>query len=79
MGHSAFNGCTNLREVTIGNGVTSMGNYAFQDCTYLKKITFKGTKEQWDKITKGTDWKKNVPAFCMVYCKDETISISNAG
>ena len=30
--------------VTIGNGVTTIGNYAFYGCTNLKNITYQGTK-----------------------------------
>jgi len=30
--------CTKLAQVTIGNGVTTIGEYAFQDCLSLKSI-----------------------------------------
>ena len=36
---SAFDGCTSLTSVTIGDGVTSIGSYAFNDCTSLTSIT----------------------------------------
>ena len=35
----AFNGCTSLTSVTIGDGVTSIGSYAFNDCTSLNSVT----------------------------------------
>ena len=34
----AFLGCTSLTSVTIGNGVTSIGNYAFYGCTSLTSV-----------------------------------------
>lgn len=75
IGRSAFNGCTGLTSVTIGNSVTSIGDYAFLWCTRLTSITFNGTKAQWNKISKGTDWKKYVPSECKVVCTDGTVSI----
>ena len=36
---SAFDGCTTLTSVTIGDGVTSIGSYAFNDCTSLTSVT----------------------------------------
>ena len=38
MGEYAFRCCTGLTSVTIGNGVTSIGNYAFKDCSNLQDI-----------------------------------------
>lgn len=34
----AFNGCANIKCVTIGAGVTNIGNMAFSDCTNLTDI-----------------------------------------
>ncbi|MDO4194409.1 MAG: leucine-rich repeat protein, partial [Erysipelotrichaceae bacterium] len=39
IGESAFNGCGNLIEVTIGDSVTSIGNYAFKNCGNLVEVT----------------------------------------
>ena len=39
IGNYAFNGCSGLTSVTIGNGVTSIGNYAFRSCNSLASIT----------------------------------------
>ena len=35
----AFYSCTGLTSVTIGNGVTSIGDWAFSDCRKLTNIT----------------------------------------
>ena len=37
--HSAFEGCSGLTSVTIGNSVTSIGNYAFNNCSGLTSVT----------------------------------------
>ncbi len=34
-----FSGCTNLKEITIPNGVTYIDSYTFQNCTNLVSIT----------------------------------------
>lgn len=39
IGDSAFNGCTSLANVTLGNGVTSIGKNAFLRCTALTSIS----------------------------------------
>ena len=39
IGNYAFQGCTGLTSVKIGNGVTSIGNFAFNGCTGLTNIT----------------------------------------
>ena len=39
IGDSAFDSCTSLTSITIGNGVTNIGNWAFYHCTSLTSIT----------------------------------------
>ena len=39
MDKYAFNGCSGLTEVSIGNSVTSIGVYAFHDCTSLTEVS----------------------------------------
>lgn len=39
IGDFAFDGCTGLTSVTIGNGVTNIGDYAFSYCKGLTNIT----------------------------------------
>ena len=45
-----------MKNVTIGNGVTSIGIYAFYKCTSLTSFTYQGTQAQWNAISKGGDW-----------------------
>ena len=39
IGDSAFEGCSSLTEITIGNSVTSIGYEAFEGCSSLTEIT----------------------------------------
>ena len=39
IGENAFDGCSSLTSVTIGNSVTSIEGYAFDDCSSLTSIT----------------------------------------
>jgi hypothetical protein len=43
IGNLAFQGCTRLTSVTIGNGVTSIGADAFSLCTGLTNVTIPGS------------------------------------
>lgn len=38
IGNSAFEGCKSLRNVELGQDISSIGNNAFSGCTYLEKI-----------------------------------------
>ena len=71
----AFYNCSGLTSVTIGNSVTSIGYDAFYNCTSLTSITFNGTIAQWNAISKGNDWKRDVPKECKVICTDGTVNI----
>ena len=56
----AFYGCSSLTSITIPSSVTSIGGFAFYLCNNLANIYYKGTQEQWNAITKGTDWDTNM-------------------
>ena len=40
IGERAFEDCTNLTSITIGNGVTNIGDKAFANCTGLTEVIF---------------------------------------
>nr|MCR5723793.1 leucine-rich repeat domain-containing protein [Treponema sp.] len=56
IGDYAFYGCSSLTSITIPSRVTSIGNNAFNGCSELKTINYTGTKEQWNVLTKGSNW-----------------------
>jgi hypothetical protein len=69
--------------LTIGNGVTSIGQWAFNGCNNIKNIYFDGTLEQWNTITKPTVLI-NTDIDYTIHCtdgdiaKDGTITYHNA-
>ena len=74
IGEEAFSACHNLTNITIPDSVTSIGKEAFNYCYNLETITFKGTKKEWNAITKGFDWDTKVPAKKVV-CSDGTVRL----
>ena len=56
----AFAYCSSLASITIPDSVTNIRMMAFSYCTSLANIYYKGTKEQWNAITKDIDWNRNM-------------------
>lgn len=56
IGNYAFTGCDSLEEITLGAGLTEIGQQAFYANFNLKTINFAGTVEQWNAIKKGAGW-----------------------
>lgn len=69
---NAFSGCWGLTTVTIPDSVTSIGKEAFNNCTILTSITFKGTKAQWNAISKEPYWNYNTGNYT-IHCTDGDI------
>ncbi len=57
-----FYGCSGLTRINLPNSVTSIGNSAFQYCSNLTNLYYEGSQAQWYAVTKGTNWKSNVPS-----------------
>ena len=53
IGYSAFEYCSSLTSITIPNSVTSVGNYAFYGCSKLTTVYYKGSVQDWAKISIG--------------------------
>ena len=68
-----FTDCFELTSITIPNGVTSIGEAAFANCSRLTSITFKGTKSQWNAISKGYKWNDYTGNYT-IHCADGDIS-----
>ena len=56
----AFFNCNSLASITIPDSVTSIGGMAFMECASLANIYYTGTEEQWNAITKGSNWNINM-------------------
>lgn len=76
IGEWAFFCCEALTNITIPKSITSIGTYAFYNCGSLISINYEETIEQWEKISKGNNWNKDVPSICKVICLDKEITIN---
>ena len=74
IGFNSFANCSSLTSITIPNSVTSIGDYPFINCSSLTSITFEGTMEEWNSITKGSNWSSSVPAT-YVQCTDGQVTL----
>ena len=58
IGSFCFYQNKSLKAVVIPNTVSEIGNYAFEGCTNLETVIFRGTEEQWEKVT----GRENIPS-----------------
>ena len=56
LGSFMFVQCTALESLTISINCKTFGSNMLTYCESLKVITYEGTKEQWNAITKPTNW-----------------------
>lgn len=79
IGRTAFYNC-DITTITIPASVTEIGREAFGNCTHLTSITYEGTTEQWNAISKYQDssqvlnWNYKVPATEVV-CSDGSVAL----
>ena len=59
IGNYAFSYCDSLTSITIPDSLTSIGDYLFYNCFGLTSIKYRGTKTQWNAISKGIGWDYN--------------------
>lgn len=69
IGSSAFSGCTNLYSITLPTNISRLRISTFKNCIDLLTITYYGTHEQWEGITKDTDWYSDIRTS-VVRCVD---------
>lgn len=67
IGSWAFYYCTSLTNITIPKSVTSIGEYVFCRCSSLETINYKGSKEQWDSISKDLNWDYSTGNYTINY------------
>ena len=54
IGNYAFPNCSSLTSITIPESVTSIGKYAFSGCSSLMSVYYKGTENDWTKVSIGS-------------------------
>ena len=62
IGGGAFKECSNITSVVLPSTITTIGSTAFYNCTGLKTININMTEEEWNAVTKGSNWNRNVNA-----------------
>lgn len=68
--YNAFYGCSSLDSIKLPRTLQMLGNgsYAFYEDTH--NIYFDGTKSEWENISKGNFWSRNLNVAYTVYCTD---------
>jgi len=74
IGEAAFANCGNLCLLSIPRSVKSIGMNAFFNCQNLKRINYEGTKAEWAKISRGSNWLFQ-GGTNIVVCADGTIVV----
>ena len=75
IGERAFCDCSSLTSITIPDSVTSIGEgNVFWQCGKLTNVTYNGTKEQWSKVGKDSNWNYN-SAVKTITCTDGVITL----
>ena len=73
IGNNSFSYCSGITSIVIPDSVIEIGD-AFNNCNNLVSITFNGTVEQWNAISKNNNWKYKVPATEVICC-DGTVTL----
>lgn len=75
LGAGAFANCLNLQVVSIPNSVKDIGFNCFFNCVDLERINYAGTKAEWRKVKRGSNWLAKAKTTEVV-CLDGTIIVN---
>ncbi len=70
--YGAFQNCYELTSITLGKKVKIIENFVFMFCNSLQEIVYKGTKAEWNIISKEQYWNSNSSDF-VIRCTDGEI------
>ncbi|MBQ9449411.1 MAG: leucine-rich repeat domain-containing protein [Acholeplasmatales bacterium] len=74
--NNIFNGDNDIISVTIPNSVSAIGMGVFNDARNLENISYSGTVEEWNEISKIYQWYCNIPANKVV-CSNGEVELPN--
>lgn len=66
--------CSNLNSLVMGVGVSSIDGYVFAESRSLTSIDYRGTIEQFNSITKNSNWL-NRSSITTIHCTDGDITL----
>lgn len=75
LGIGAFSNCLRLKFVTIPESVKMIGANCFFNCGKLRRLNYAGTKEQWRKVARGSNWLEKA-GTTTILCKDGAIAVN---
>lgn len=69
-----FQGNDNLERIVLPKSITSIGDECFHKLSYPENVSleYRGTVEEWEKITKGDTWNGNLT---VVHCTDGDVAL----
>ncbi len=68
LGAGAFSNCLNLKVVSLPGTLKSIGYNCFFNCVNLERINFNGSKDEWKKVGRGSNWlmkAKTTEVICL--------------
>lgn len=74
IGIGAFANCINLKTVSLPKTLKRIGSNSFFNTPRLKYIKYNGSKEDWRRITRGSNWLAESPVK-MVRCKNGPLKV----
>ena len=74
INYASFSQCTSLEQLTIPVSVTSFAQYCFNGSSKLTALDYEGTKEQWNAITKNSNWARS-SAIKTIHCTDGDVTL----
>lgn len=75
LGAGAFANCLNLQVVSIPVSVKEIGYNCFFNCASLARVNYGGTKEEWKKIVRGSNWLAKAKTTEVV-CSDGPVVVN---
>lgn len=75
LGNGAFSNCLKLKVVTIPKSVKEIGMNCFFNCASLERVNYAGTKDEWRKVKRGSNWLAKAKTTKVV-CTDGVLVVN---